>query len=48
MDNDGANWAPEGVSAKFHTSEDVWWYDTNGSILTSAYTAAAIAIGGMI
>jgi 5-methyltetrahydrofolate--homocysteine methyltransferase len=45
MDNDGANWAPEGVSAKFHTSEDFWWYDTNGSILTSAYTAAAIAIG---
>jgi hypothetical protein len=37
--------APEGVSRMFHTSENFWWYDTNGSMLETAYTAAAIAIG---
>jgi hypothetical protein len=45
MDSQVVNGAPEGVSEMFHTSEDFWWYDTNGSMLNTAYTAAAIAIG---
>jgi 5-methyltetrahydrofolate--homocysteine methyltransferase len=40
-----AETAPGGVTNQYHTSEDFWWYDTNGSMLDTAYTAAAIAIG---
>jgi hypothetical protein len=29
----------------FFSSQDFWWYDTNGQILKSAYTSAAIAMG---
>ena len=43
--NEARNGAPESVSGMFFTSEDFWWYDTNKSMLNTAYTAAAIAIG---
>ena len=36
--------APIGVKHVFQSSEDYWWYDTNGSILVSAYGSAAIAL----
>jgi hypothetical protein len=45
LGSQAVNGAPEGVSDMFHTSEDFWWYDTNGNMLNTAYTAAAIAIG---
>jgi len=37
--------APSGVNALFHSSEDFWWYDTNGQMLYTAYGSAAIAVG---
>mmetsp|Transcript_18498 Transcript_18498/g.28220 ORF Transcript_18498/g.28220 Transcript_18498/m.28220 type:complete len:371 (+) Transcript_18498:1995-3107(+) len=36
--------APEGVNRMYHSSEDFWWYDTNGQMLATAYTGAAIAL----
>ena len=43
LDNITAS-APIGVQDVFQSSEDYWWYDTNGSILVSAYGSAAIAL----
>lgn len=37
--------APSGVKKAFFSSEDFWWYDTNGQMLSTAYGAAGIAIG---
>ena len=36
--------APVGVGKVFQSSDDYWWFDTNGSILYSAYGSAAIAL----
>lgn len=36
--------APESVNKMYHSSFDFWWYDTNGKILDSAYSAAAITL----
>jgi len=35
---------PAGLSGAYHTSEDFWWYDTNGQMLSTAYSAASIAL----
>jgi hypothetical protein len=43
MNNASKN-APDGVSGMFSTSEDFWWYDTNGNMLQSAYGSAGIAL----
>jgi len=42
--------APEGVKKMFQTSIDFWWFDTNGSMLRSAYASAgiAMAVSGVI
>jgi hypothetical protein len=37
--------APQGVNQGYFTSFDFWWYDTNGQMLSTAYSAAAIALG---
>jgi 5-methyltetrahydrofolate--homocysteine methyltransferase len=37
--------APSGVNRGYFTSFDFWWYDTNGQMLRTAYTAAVIALG---
>lgn len=37
--------APTGVGKAFFSNADFWWYDTNGQMLTTAYGAAAIALG---
>lgn len=37
--------APIGVKKMFQSSDDYWWYDTNGSILSTAYGSAGIALG---
>ena len=34
-----------GVSKFFFSSQDFWWYDTNDQMLSTAYSAAAIALG---
>jgi predicted RND superfamily exporter protein len=39
-----ANTAPAGVANFYFSSEDFWWYDTNGQMLSTAYGAAAIAL----
>jgi hypothetical protein len=36
--------APSGVSRAFFSSEDFWWYDTNGQMLSTAYSSAGIAL----
>jgi len=36
--------APVGVNQMYHSSEDFWWYDTNGQMLATAITGAAIAL----
>jgi len=36
--------APEEVNKMFQSSIDFWWFDTNGSMLRSAYQSAAIAL----
>jgi len=42
--------APEEVNKMYQTSLDFWWFDTNGSMLSSAYTSAgiALAVSGLI
>jgi 5-methyltetrahydrofolate--homocysteine methyltransferase len=37
--------APTGVKRGYFSSFDFWWYDTNGQMLQTAYSAAAIALG---
>jgi len=37
--------APEGVENAYFSSYDFWWYDTNRAMLSTAYSAAAIALG---
>jgi hypothetical protein len=37
--------APAGVNGMYHSSEDFWWYDTNGQMLKAAFGAAGIALG---
>jgi protein dispatched 1 len=41
--NEERNHAPSSVSGMFFTSEDFWWYDTNGRMLNTAYFSAATA-----
>jgi hypothetical protein len=36
--------APEGVNGMYHSSDDFWWYDTNGKMLSTAVTAGTIAL----
>jgi len=36
--------APRGVKKAFFTSFDFWWYDTNGQMLSTAYSSAGIAL----
>mmetsp|Transcript_7523 Transcript_7523/g.15390 ORF Transcript_7523/g.15390 Transcript_7523/m.15390 type:complete len:1133 (-) Transcript_7523:134-3532(-) len=36
--------APEGADHAFFTSEDFWWYDTNGAMLDTAFQSAGIAM----
>ncbi|KAG7341385.1 Patched family protein [Nitzschia inconspicua] len=38
------NEAPLTVNQGFSSSFDFWWYDTNGQMLSTAYSAAAIAL----
>jgi multidrug efflux pump subunit AcrB len=38
--------APLGVNQGYFSSEDFWWYDTNGQMLQSAYSSAGIALIG--
>jgi hypothetical protein len=44
MDNQIEKHVPFGVDMMYSTLEDLWWYDTNGSMLTSVYGAAGIAL----
>ena len=37
--------APQGVSKGYFSNLDFWWYDTNKSMLATAYGAAGIALG---
>lgn len=37
--------APQGVRNGYFSSFDFWWYDTNGQMLQTAYSAAGIALG---
>jgi hypothetical protein len=37
--------APRGVRNGYFSSDDFWWYDTNGQMLQTAYSAAGIALG---
>lgn len=37
--------APAGVTLGYFSSFDFWWYDTNGQMLKTAYSAAGIALG---
>lgn len=37
--------APDGVQNVYFSSADFWWYDTNGSMLATAYSSAAITLG---
>jgi hypothetical protein len=43
MDKENSQ-APSGVSRAFFSSEDFWWYDTNGQMLSTAYSSAGIAL----
>ena len=43
MDNDYPN-APATANGRYFTSEDFWWYDTNRSMLDTAFQAAGIAM----
>lgn len=45
MNNEKKNVAPIGVRGFYFSSDDFWWYDTNGQMLKTAYGAAAIALG---
>ena len=36
---------PPGTSNGYFTSEDFWWYDTNGQMLQTAYASSGIALG---
>mmetsp|Transcript_13477 Transcript_13477/g.19413 ORF Transcript_13477/g.19413 Transcript_13477/m.19413 type:complete len:1143 (+) Transcript_13477:65-3493(+) len=45
MENERNNVAPQGVNKMYHSSFDFWWYDTNGSMLSTAYSASGIALG---
>jgi len=36
---------PDAVNAAYFSSQDFWWYDTNGQMLTTAYGSAGIALG---
>ena len=36
--------APEGVNKGYFSSGDFWWYDTNGQMLRTAYSSAAITL----
>merc|ERR1712150_187315 len=36
--------APAGVDRAYFTSEDFWWYDTNGAMLDTAFQSAGIAM----
>ena len=38
--------APVGVENAVFSSSDFWWYDTNGQMLSTAYGAAGLALGG--
>jgi hypothetical protein len=38
--------APEGANKAYLSSEDFWWYDTNGQMLSAAFSSAGIALGG--
>jgi len=42
--------APKEASMMYQTSIDFWWFDTNGSMLKSAYASAgiALAVSGLI
>jgi len=42
--DENKNNAPASANKSYFTSEDYWWYDTNGRMLGTAYVAAAIAI----
>jgi len=44
LKNERKTTAPEGVNGMYHSSEDFWWYDTNGQMFATAYTGAAIAL----
>jgi hypothetical protein len=37
--------APFGVNKAFASSFDFWWYDTNKSMLNTAYGGVAVALG---
>jgi len=37
--------APNGCNRAYFSSEDFWWYDTNGQMLRTAYGSAGIALG---
>lgn len=36
--------APPGANRMYSSSEDFWWYDTNGKMLQTAYGSAGIAL----
>jgi len=36
--------APPTANGMYFTSADYWWYDTNGTMLRTAYVSAGIAI----
>ena len=36
--------APEGVNKMYSSSEDFWWYDTNGNMLSTAFQSAGISL----
>ena len=42
--NEQSGKAPAGVKKMYSSSEDYWWYDTNGAMLKTAYGAAGIAL----
>jgi predicted RND superfamily exporter protein len=42
--SDDRQQAPEGVKNAYLSSEDFWWYDTNGKMLSAAYSSAAITL----
>jgi len=44
MEADARDNAPASADGMYFTSEDYWWYDTNGRLLSSAYVAAVIAV----
>ncbi|KAL7561599.1 hypothetical protein ACA910_004188 [Epithemia clementina (nom. ined.)] len=44
MNNDYRN-APASANGRYFSSEDFWWYDTNKSMLNTAFQSAGIAMG---